>query len=467
MSQDTLEALARSYREEHARHGETGSREHRRGKRMDSFLRSVEPEPQQTGIEFSKPLADKYMPKRVADFVGMPEVVQVLAEFVRKPYSSSWIFHGPSGTGKTAMGLAMVNDVPAELRHVASRACNLEEVADIAIHCRHYPWMGLPFHLVLTDEANEMTSAAQDAFLSKLDGSERPPDTIFVFTTNSLDRLAPRFLSRCRVLPFTAPSIEEMAAGLDHIWATEGGGSPPDFKRIAFLSKGDFRAAITKVELALLGMQSSTSITLDQRAQRIRDLVRVARKAIIEIGNELIAAKGEMPHGAWLPWLQSNFGWSDSSAQNYMNVARAFGKFPTVGDLTGVAIEGRALYYLASKNVPDEVRAEAVEMAKTRPIALADAKNLHADKSERPNPMATSAARPDRDEPVLLTVLELLNQFMVTPEDVKRELATLDADDIYDLREYLAAVMRTIDEFAQQASDETQAATASRSGAGC
>jgi hypothetical protein len=116
---------------------------------------------------------------------------------------------------------------------------------------------------------------------------------------------------------------------------------------------------------------------LDHHAQRIRDLVNDARKAIIEIGNELIAAKSEMEHGEWLPWLQSNFGWSESSAQNYMNVARAFGKSPTVGDLTGIAIEGRALYYLASKNVPNEVREEAVALAKTKPVKLSDAKNLH------------------------------------------------------------------------------------------
>ncbi len=38
-------------------------------------------------------------------------------------------------------------------------------------------------------------------------------------------------------------------------------------------------------------------LSLDQRAQRISNLVSVASKAIVEIGDELIAAKGEMPHG--------------------------------------------------------------------------------------------------------------------------------------------------------------------------
>jgi hypothetical protein len=45
-----------------------------------------------------------------------------------------------------------------------------------------------------------------------------------------------------------------------------------------------------------------------ERAQRIRDLVGTTRTCIIEVGRELIAAKGELSHGEWLPWLDVEFG---------------------------------------------------------------------------------------------------------------------------------------------------------------
>ncbi len=60
-----------------------------------------------------------------------------------------------------------------------------------------------------------------------------------------------------------------------------------------------------------------------------------------------------------------------------MNVAVAFGKSATVADLNSLTIEAKALYYLASKNVPEEVRAEAVKLAKSQPVTLTVAKRLH------------------------------------------------------------------------------------------
>jgi Protein of unknown function (DUF3102) len=127
------------------------------------------------------------------------------------------------------------------------------------------------------------------------------------------------------------------------------------------------------------------TITLEQRAARIRALVGDARKAIIEIGKELLLAKAQMEHGQWLPWLKKNFGWSNSTAQNYMNVARAFGKFPTVGNLVGVSIEGKALYYLSGKGVTEDAREKAIVQVKQgKKVTLADAKRLNSKAKRSP-----------------------------------------------------------------------------------
>ena len=79
-----------------------------------------------------------------------------------------------------------------------------------------------------------------------------------------------------------------------------------------------------------------------RRAQRIRDLVNVARDCIIEIGRELIAAKGT-PHGTWLPSTEREFGWSRQTASNFMRVTEAFGdKLPRLGKLPSLSIEATA-----------------------------------------------------------------------------------------------------------------------------
>jgi hypothetical protein len=78
---------------------------------------------------------------------------------------------------------------------------------------------------------------------------------------------------------------------------------------------------------------------------------------VITIGDLLLEAKDQLGHGEWLPWLKSNFGSSESTAQNYMNAARLAAKYPTVGDLR---LRPTALYYLGSnlESIPsDEIKA--------------------------------------------------------------------------------------------------------------
>ena len=65
--------------------------------------------------------------------------------------------------------------------------------------------------------------------------------------------------------------------------------------------------------------------TLEQRANKIRQLQLDVQRGIIEIGFELIAAKKEIGHGGWTDWLQKEFKWTQQTANNYMRVAERFG----------------------------------------------------------------------------------------------------------------------------------------------
>lgn len=110
-----------------------------------------------------------------------------------------------------------------------------------------------PLHIVLVDEADQMTPAAQNSLLSKLDETARPPKTIFIFTANSTSALEGRFLSRCRVLDFTNESLEgELEAYLSKIYKREGGRFPVKFEELAKLSNYNVRDALTKLEMEIM-----------------------------------------------------------------------------------------------------------------------------------------------------------------------------------------------------------------------
>ena len=71
-------------------------------------------------------------------------------------------------------------------------------------------------------------------------------------------------------------------------------------------------------------------VTLEDRANRIRQLQADVQRGIIEIGFELIAAKKEIGHGGWADWLATNFDWTQQTANRFMRVSERFGKLNNV-----------------------------------------------------------------------------------------------------------------------------------------
>lgn len=99
-----------------------------------------------------------------------------------------------------------------------------------------------------------MTHAAQLAFLSKLDATAFPPNTIFVFTANSTRLLEKRFLSRCHLVNFGTEGIgKDLAGYLARVRLLETGKSNGiDFKALADASEGNVRDALHRLEVELM-----------------------------------------------------------------------------------------------------------------------------------------------------------------------------------------------------------------------
>jgi DNA polymerase III subunit delta' len=85
--------------------------------------------------------------------------------------------------------------------------------------------------VILLYPAEALNTAAANALLKTLE--EPPPDTMFLLVSNSLDRLLPTILSRCRKFALSMPRQEEALAwlagqGVDDadVWLAEQGGAP-------------------------------------------------------------------------------------------------------------------------------------------------------------------------------------------------------------------------------------------------
>jgi replication-associated recombination protein RarA len=212
---------------------------------------------EQCGLAFPTSLTERYRPHSLTQFVGLDKVKKILTNFAAKPFpNAAFLFIGPSGVGKTSAGIALCEMLRGELHHVPSQQCNVGNVEDVVRQCHYVPKNGT-FHVVLVDEADQMSKAAQLALLSKLDATAFPPSTVFVFTCNSTDVLEPRFLSRCMELQFQSHGIaSETAKLLEFIWITEAGESAekPNFLRIVQSSKNNVRDAVNSLQVELLSV---------------------------------------------------------------------------------------------------------------------------------------------------------------------------------------------------------------------
>jgi replication-associated recombination protein RarA len=210
----------------------------------------------QQDFPFPASLAEKYRPTSIDDFAGLDKPKRILRKWIQAPSLRNWLFVGPSGTGKTSMGLAIAASLRAELHHIPSQDCNLETLQRVRKTCHYVPMAGKQLHLVLIDEADRMTDAAQVALLSELDGTDASPNTIWIFTCNAVERFEQRFLSRLIQVEFSSYGMSSDATELvARVWRQETGlDSGPNFQRIVKEANNNVREALMKLETEILAI---------------------------------------------------------------------------------------------------------------------------------------------------------------------------------------------------------------------
>ena len=229
-------------------------------------------QPKQNGIDFPVTLAERYQPRRIADFIGLERPKNTLTGLMQCPRPCALLFVGPPGAGKTAIAMAFAEQLPGTLHHVSAQKCDVATLDELRDRFAYCPPRG-NFWVCLIDEADQMTEKAQVQLLSRLDGTaalkptfgggfergEAPP-IIWIFTCNGHGEdqteppysLTSRFKSRCMLTAFPAASQADLAAYLEKIWKAESGPEcTPEW--FSYMAEGvGVRDALMRLESDLL-----------------------------------------------------------------------------------------------------------------------------------------------------------------------------------------------------------------------
>jgi replication-associated recombination protein RarA len=206
----------------------------------------------QHGLQFPQSLTELYKPKSISDFVGLSKVKKICSAFAANPREACLLFVGEPGCGKSSMSRAIAAQIGAEVHAVSSAECKLDVLENLARICSYVPLSG-GWHVCILEEGDCMSDAASKWLLSRLDGTNPCPRTVWIITCNSTDRLEERLTSRCLNIRFDSYGAgSETLALLERIWeeqAPAGAEKPADMKR---LCSKNIRQAIQNIELEIM-----------------------------------------------------------------------------------------------------------------------------------------------------------------------------------------------------------------------
>ena len=100
---------------------------------------------------------------------------------------------------------------------------------------------------------------------------------------------------------------------------------------------------------------------IQQRTGEIRERLRRSAQDVWEIGQKLSDVRSRLKYGQFLTWIKAEFGWSQRTAYNFINVYETFGD--RFANLAKVNIATSLLYQLASPSVPEELRGQILRAA--------------------------------------------------------------------------------------------------------
>ncbi|KIW99311.1 uncharacterized protein Z519_00974 [Cladophialophora bantiana CBS 173.52] len=224
--------------------------------------------------EDNLPWVEKYRPNTLDDVSGHQDILATINRFIEHNRLPHLLFYGPPGTGKTSTILALARHIygPKNMRqmvlelnasddrgidvvreHIKTFASTKQIFSTATQQTPGGPKLGLgAFKLIILDEADAMTSAAQMALRRIME--KYTANTRFCIIANYTHKLSPALLSRCTRFRFSPLKEADIRRLVDKVIAQEHVDITPEaVDSLVRLSKGDMRRALNVLQACYAG----------------------------------------------------------------------------------------------------------------------------------------------------------------------------------------------------------------------
>lgn len=196
------------------------------------------------------PWIEKYRPKTLGDVVGHKDIIERFQAYVKNKNLPHMLLCGPPGTGKTSSILALARELFGDAFSQSFLELNASDARGIDVvrgrikdFARTLALSDTPFKIILLDEADSLTSDAQQALRRTMEQYSK--NTRFALSANYASRIIEPIQSRCAVYRFTRLQDAEIRGLAENVARAEGLKLDADaLDAIVYVADGDARKAV-------------------------------------------------------------------------------------------------------------------------------------------------------------------------------------------------------------------------------
>ncbi|GAA5975876.1 hypothetical protein JCM5350_000764 [Sporobolomyces pararoseus] len=223
--------------------------------------------------EDNLPWVEKYRPVTLDDVVAHKDIISTIDSFISKNRVPHLLFYGPPGTGKTSTILAVARKLYGdgsvmrnnclELNASDDRGIDVvrEQIKNFASTRMQGGAGNAGFKLIILDEADMMTQAAQSALRRVIE--QYTKNVRFCIICNYVNKIIPAIQSRCTRFRFGPLPKAEVEKRLQHVIEAENCQLTEDGRQALLkLSRGDMRRALNVLQACHAAYEITDSTTV-------------------------------------------------------------------------------------------------------------------------------------------------------------------------------------------------------------
>ncbi|MCW4022907.1 MAG: replication factor C small subunit [archaeon] len=233
--------------------------------------------------------AEKYRPKSLNNIINQKEIVDRLKSFAKAKNVPHCIFAGPPGTGKTTAALCLARDLYGDRYREYMMELNASDERGIKMvretvktFARTRSIGEIPFKILILDEADNMTSDAQQALRRTM---ERFTETCrFIMIANYSGKIIDPLQSRCAPFRFSYLSQVDQNRYLQNIIDKEDIKILDEgYDAIFEVSQGDLRRATNTIQAAasmgkVIDAETVYSVIGHANPEDVNEMLKTAMK---------------------------------------------------------------------------------------------------------------------------------------------------------------------------------------------